>query len=499
MARFLATLVSATLMWASFPPLDLGFLIFVAPVPFLWALRRVGTPREAGWLGFTFGFIFFGAMLSWSFVMGAVAFLPLTTVMALWSTGYALLMYLARNWSPTRWWSMAVGAWALWEFLKARIPFGGFPWGSAGYPIGTIPGMRGSAQWIGPTGWGVVVIAVAAGIVLMLEEERDRRMFEVAISVVAVLTVLGGILSPSAEGYQVRVALVQGNSPCPRVGCPDEKQQIFNSHLNLTRTIEVRSVDLVVWAEDSFGGSYNPTFNSEVAAQMATEARRLGAYLIAGGTRPAGPGMFDNVNILFAPDGSIVGEYQKRHPVPFGEYVPFRDLLEFIPQLDEVPNDMTRGEGPVVFPIEVEEGPGVFGSVISFEGVFPRYMRATVNAGARLIVVATNNGSYGRGAASDQQIGLVRMNAASFGVDVVHVAVTGKSTFIGAGGSTAGRSEQFESVVLRGTVRFQDAPRTLYALAGDWLQVLAILNALVLVAAYREARRGFKIRPEVRR
>ena len=84
-------------------------------------------------------------------------------------------------------------------------------------------------------------------------------------------------------------------------------------------------------------------------------------------------------------------------------------------------------------------------------------------------------------------------------VDLRPFAVTGKSTFVGAGGSTSERSEQFEAVVLRGTVHFQDAPRTLYALAGDWLQVLAILNGLVLIGAYRETRRGFKIRPEVRR
>ena len=138
MQLVVATAVSGVLMWASFPPLDLGFLVFVAPAPFLWSLRRARSPREAGWLGFLFGVVFWGAMLSWIFVLGAVAWFPLTAAMGGYAALYALVMYLARNWSPWRWWVMAVGAWAAWEFTRARWPFGGFPWGSAGYPVGTL-------------------------------------------------------------------------------------------------------------------------------------------------------------------------------------------------------------------------------------------------------------------------------------------------------------------------------------------------------------------------
>ena len=55
------------------------------------------------------------------------------------------------------------------------------------------------------------------------------------------------------------------------------------------------------------------------------------------------------------------------------------------------------------------------------------------------------------------------------------------------------------ATVLRGIVHMQGSPRTLYAITGDWLQILAILNAIVLLAAYRQTRRGFRIRPEVGR
>lgn len=498
--QIVAVLSSAALMWMAFPPFDWGFLIFVAPSPLLWAMRRVSTRREAGWLGFLFGFAFWGAMLWWIKILGFVAWLPLAAVLGLYTTAWALLMYTGRRWSMWRWWLLTVGSWALMEFIRARMPWGGFPWGAAGYPVGTLAWPRGSAQWIGASGWAVVVIAVAAGVVVMFGQERDRRPLELSMAVVVTFTFLGALFAPDAAGQPVRVAAVQGNSPCPRVHCDQEKERIYASHLALTQSVPDGSADLVVWGEDSFGGAVNPTFNGEVRRAMGAEAVRIGGYLLAGGTRPGAPGSFDNYNILFDPNGEVAGEYIKQHPVPFGEFVPFRRVLEFVPQLAQVPNDMRRGDGPVVFPIEVGGTRGVLGSVISFEGAFARHARAEVKAGAQLLVVATNEGSFGVSPASDQLIAMVRMSAASLGVDVVHVAVTGRSTLIRADGSVGKKTDLFEQDVLSGVVNLQASPRTLYAVVGDWVQLLAILAALaVMVSTLRGPARDFRIRPGVRR
>ena len=83
-----------------------------------------------------------------------------------------------------------------------------------------------------------------------------------------------------------------------------------------------------------------------VRREIIEEARRLEAYILISGTRIVGTDEFLNVNVLYSPDGVKVGEYLKRHPVPFGEYVPLRGLLDFIPQLDQVPRDMIRGNEP---------------------------------------------------------------------------------------------------------------------------------------------------------
>ncbi len=499
--QILAVLLSAALMWLAFPPVNWGIVVFVAPAPMLWAMRRVTTPREAGWLGFLFGFAFWGSMLWWIRILGFVAWLPLAVVMGLYTTGWALVMYFGRYWSMWRWWILAIGSWSFMEFFRARVPFGGFPWGAVGFPVGTLAWPRGSAQWIGATGWGVIVIAFAAALVTMFGRVSDRRPLELSLAVIVTFTFLGAIFSPDAAGHPVRVAVVQGDSPCPRLHCDNEKEIIYNNHLNLTATIPEGSVDLVVWGEDSFGGAFNPTFNGGVRRAMGPgEAARIGAYLMAGGTRPGEPGTFVNYNILFDPTGEVVGEYVKQHPVPFGEFVPFRRVLEFVPQLDQVPNDMLRGPGPVVFPIEIGDARGVLGSVISFEGAFARHARGEVKAGAQLLVVATNEGSFGHSPASDQLIGMVRMSAVSLGVDVVHVAVTGKSTLIRADGSIGKTTDLFVRDLLTGVVNLQDAPRTLYVVAGDWVQILAILAAAaVIVATLTGPTREFRIRPGDRR
>jgi apolipoprotein N-acyltransferase len=92
------------------------------------------------------------------------------------------------------------------------------------------------------------------------------------------------------------------------------------------------------------------------------------------------------------------------------------------------------------------------------------------------------------------------MSAASLGVDVVHSAVTGRSAIIRADGSVAGQTELFTEDVLQGTVNLQVSRRTVYAVAGDWLQVLSVLVGLgVAINSFGGVARDFRIRARHRR
>jgi apolipoprotein N-acyltransferase len=244
----------------------------------------------------------------------------------------------------------------------------------------------------------------------------------------------------------------------------------------LTRTIEPGSVFLVVWSEGSTGSSNaDPVRNPGIGEAIAAEARRIGAWFLVGSDRPLNETHWVNVNVLFDPEGAIVGEYQKQHPVPFGEYIPFRPLFEWIPDLDQVPRDMVPGDGPVVFDL----GAGIrLGSVISFEGSFSRYMRQQVEDGANVLAVLTNEGSYGTTPGSDQFIGMTRMRAAEMGLEVVHAAVTGKSTVIGAGGSLGDVSGLGTQEIVYGTVAGRTST-TVYSTVGDVLMGVAALTGVI--------------------
>ena len=208
------------------------------------------------------------------------------------------------------------------------------------------------------------------------------------------------------------------------------------------------------------------------------EAQRLGAHMLVSGTHVVDSESFVNVNIVYSPIGTEVGRYDKQHPVPFGEYVPLRGLFSFIPQLDQVPRDMIPGTEAVVFPIR----DGVLGSVISFEGAFSRNIRQEALAGAQLMVVATNESSYGPDApASDQLIEMARVNAAAVGQDLALAAITGKSTFIEAEGHVGVKTELLEERVITADLQFRSAGATLFTRLGDWLVFVAVAGAAAAI------------------
>jgi apolipoprotein N-acyltransferase len=244
----------------------------------------------------------------------------------------------------------------------------------------------------------------------------------------------------------------------------------------LTRQIEPGSADLIVWSEGSTGSSNaDPVQNPEIGEAIAAEARRIGAWILVGSDRPVSDTHWINANVVFDPGGQIVGEYEKQHPVPFGEYIPWRPLFEWIPDLDQVPRDMIPGDGPVVFDL----GQGVrLGSVISFEGGFGRYPRQHADAGANLIVVATNEGSYGTTPGSDQFIGMTRMRAAELGSPVIHAAVTGKSVLIDGSGAFASNTSGLGTMEIVSATVYPYA-RSIYAATGDLLMYFLALVGVV--------------------
>jgi apolipoprotein N-acyltransferase len=475
---FQIAVAGALVSYWAFPPHGPGWLIVIGVGLFLVALRLAEDSRQGLFVGAIYGIGFFSGLIWWLAELEYIA-LILIPVQAAFLAAYGWWVSRYNDRSPGVWLAAAVGGWAFMEVVRYRVPVGGFEWGAAGYALSDLSMTRWPAAVLGTTGLTLLVVLVGG----VLAQTATKRWGKgtllgggIAVAVLAGAAVFVMTQPVTDDDPVGDVAIVQGSTPCPFEHCsPNERLKTFQQHLELTKTIPVGSAGLVVWSEGSTGSSNaDPVLNAEIGSAIAEQARRLGAWFLVGGDRPVSGTEWINANVVFNPQGEIVGEYRKQHPVPFGEYIPFRPLFEWIPALDAVPRDQIPGTGPVVF----DTGEYVFGSVISFEGGFSRYALEHRREGAGLMVVATNEGSYGMAPTSDQFIGMTRMRAVELGVPLVHAAVTGKSAFVDPEGELYEVTELGTQEIIYRT--FGSARTTPYSKVGDLvLYLCAVLSVLI--------------------
>lgn len=488
MFPLVSALVAAVLMILAFPPFGVPLLAVLSLAVLVAGTRRASSGLRAAGAGGLFGFVFVAGLMAWirNLTVGPaeVAWIMLAIFHVPPFAAFGWVAHrVAREPSRLRL-PITVGAWVGVFALLRWLPVFALEWADPGYTMAPIKAAGDAAALFGATGWTVVLAVVSLTLAIGFEIRESRTAIN-GLGILALVLAIGAAANLGADGPEYRVAIVQGNSPCPQVGCVDERLRITESHLELTRSLSPGDQDLVVWAESSTGFVTDALTHPEWAEAIGDEARRLEAFLLQGTDRPVGSSGFVNANVLFDPTGKIRGEYRKQHPVPFGESVPWRRVFAGIPGMRST--DMVPGEGPVVFDLD-----GVkVGSVISFEGAFGRYAREHAARGAQLLVVATNESSYGEGAAADQLIWMTRMRSAELGLDVVHAAITGASTIINAGvpGEVSGL---YEEAIVAGTVHLRDTRPTPYARYGDWLSAVAMIiggSVLVLTETRRQGTR----------
>lgn len=473
MKAALFALIGAVVSVLAFPPFGPGWLIVAGVTLFLAALRLVESGRAGFVVGALYGLVFFGGLMWWLAELELIA-LVLVPLQALFLAVYGRWLVRFNKSTPPAWLALAVGGWGVMELIRYHAPVGGLEWGAAGYALSDNLYLRLPAAGVGTSGLTIVVVTLSALLALALTRSWSAGLrWAALVPMVAIAATVPSVITLLDTGDR-RVAIVQGSTPCPFEHCaPNERLGTYEQHLALTGTIPAGTADLVVWPEGSTGSiNADPVLVPAIGEAIAAEASRIGAPTVVGGDRVVSDTEWVNANVYFDQTGDIVGEYRKQHPVPFGEYIPLRRLFEWIPALDRVPRDMIRGDGPVVFD-------GGVGSIISFEGGFSRYGLETRRAGATVLIVNTNEASYGPDApTSDQFIGMTRMRAVELGVAVIHAAVTGKSTVIDHQGSFETVTGLGTGEVLFGT--FGASTSTIYTTTGDLLMYVAAIVAIIV-------------------
>ena len=479
---FMNATIAGLLYFLSFPPYDLWYLIFPALYLFYYSLLS----KEKSFLsGFIFGCVAYGVILLGIQSIGLEAWIPLTILMGLMYGIFGRLFSYLNTKSESNFYVL-LSAIAIFDLFRAYFPFGGFPWGFPSTVL--LTGPINSPLFFevplyfknfGPTGASLLLqsftLIIALGVFLKSKQKNYLKNYIIFSLIIFIIIISNFVISDSQytqiEASELNIAIVQGNSPCPgaKNRCSNERQKIYDSHLTQTQSLD-GNFDLVVWPESSTGFNNDPGIHSKVQNEISAEALRLDSYFLIGGDRPIQKKYFENYGIFINKDGEITGQYLKQHPVPFGEYIPFRKYLEWIPPLALVPRDMIRGDSQKIFTVNDVK----ISSVISFEGSFQRYIRNSVQDGAELVVILTNQASYGESGMSDQFILMSRANAISNGRPIVHAAITGKSAFIDHKGTVISKTELFETGILTEKIEViqTDTPYSKY---GNYLNYIFIV------------------------
>ncbi|HEY0559720.1 MAG TPA: apolipoprotein N-acyltransferase [Frankiaceae bacterium] len=461
--------------------------------------------RAAYGLGLVTAAAYLVPLLAWVRVIGDDAWLALAATQVPLVALAAPASAVAQRFR--RWPATAAGcgcAWVLSEAIRGREPFGGFPWGRLAFSQASSP-LRDAVVVAGVPAVTFLVAVVggllACGAVAVARawgrggEARPRTALAGAVvPLVAAAIVVGGVPllpTPGPSGRDVTVAAVQGNVPRLGLDAFSQREAVLRNHVRETQQLAAAIAagrrpqpDIVVWPENA--SDLDPFANPEAGTELSAAAATIGRDILVGAvvTGPR-PGTLRNQGLLWGPDGYRGQSYTKQHLVPFGEYLPFRPLLTrlvgrfrtYLPD-DFVPGTTSRS---------IDMGPVRVADVICYEVAYDGVVRDSVRQGGQVIVVQTNNATYGR-TMSEQQLQMGRLRAVEHGMPVIVVATSGISAIIGPDGTVRQQTQVFTAASLVATVRAA-APghRTLADRVGAWPELVAVVAgaALTLLPAGR--------------
>lgn len=491
-------------LFLSFPGYDLPGLALLGPAALALAVR--GQRLRGGlWLGLVLGLVFMVPLLSWTGVyVGAFPWLALAIAEALY---FAVLGAAAAVTSRLPGWPVwAAALWVADEALRGRWPMGGFPWGRLGFSqvdgpftaLAAYGGVPLVSFAVALTGTLLAAAVLAATRVARAGRTGVRAGVLALAGVLAVPLVgtLAGLplAGPSlTEGGPTRtVAVVQGNVPRAGLEFNAQRRAVLDNHAQETRNLaaavargDAAQPDLVIWPENS--SDIDPYVNDDAALAITRAAQAIGAPILVGAVVD-GPGRFiSNTGIVWDPVTGPGETYVKRHPVPLAEYVPARPFFRFFSPLVDQVTDFVHGTQDGNLTIADTN----VGDVICFEVAYDGLVQDVVDGGAGMIVVQTNNATFGFTDESEQQLAMSRLRAVEFGRTVVVAATSGISAIVAPDGSVVRRSQLFTPQTFVEPIAQRDSATVAERLGAtpEWVLTALGVGAVLAVAVPAVRRR----------
>lgn len=448
------------LLDTAFPDKGWWFTAFPAIALALIAMqgRRIGA---AILVGLVFGGTFYWPHIEWaSEFLGVLPWSALAGVMTLWNGAAAALIALTYRWVPRVWGgakarlllvpAVVAGLWTAREAIASVWPYGGFSWGRVAFSQSDSP-IAPLFAWVGVSGVSFAMVFVVAMAVAAAQEAIRNPRQSVALGALVTVGALVLVVIPPwtalpgtspANTPTLRVGAVQGATKAGYFDPPDAFGDNLIAQVAATEPLYSQDVDVVVWPEGA--SDANPLAYPWAADLWDEVSRRADAPLIGGAitTRQLDkvdangepvPEYFNTVMLWQAGEGSpesrVLDYYDKKHPVPFGEYVPDRAFWrQFAPDLiDLIQREYTPGTTDSVFDL----GDGVIvGNAICFDIVDDQLLTEMVEQGAQIVFAETNNADFGRTDESVQQLAIARIRAIETARTVVNISTVGTSAIV---------------------------------------------------------------------
>jgi apolipoprotein N-acyltransferase len=493
-------LVAGVALGLSWQPYGLWPLLLVGIPAFTLAVRGA-RPAAAFGLGYLFGLLTLTLGVSWLHVLGTWIAALLIIFMALF---FGLLGLIVSLVSRLSWWPLAAACcWVFIEYVYSRIPLGGFGWTRIGYAAVDTP-LAGFFPIIGVAGvsFAVALIGqlIAWALLTLWAARQGGRARRTHIILAAALAFSIGLLGAVLRLYQVepeagsagsvRVGIVQGNIPGRGIEAMGRARSVTNNHLSETiqlmtkaRLGEVAEPDFLLWPENST--DIDPTVDP-VTRQTVQAAADIAGRPILVGAVMEGPGFDERQTaaLWWDPDHGVTARYDKQNLVPFGEWIPFRaQLLPVIPLLQQVGAQSVPGTRPGVLDVAVGGHPIKIGDVICFELAYDKTIYQSLIGGAQVLMVQSNNATYGGTGQIEQQFAITRARAMESRREIAVATTNGVSGFITRDGAVATRTQEFtaQSMVVEMPLRSALTPAIRVA---PWLErAVALVVVLACVAA----------------
>jgi len=464
----LLSLGSGVLTALAMPGFGAFPLIFFCLVPLFVVLER----RKGIWPGLWFGISFFAIDLRWISTLSRfypiviAGYVILVLIFALGCGLLGALIVWRKRSSAWTWLVLAPAAFAIAEYLRTLGPLSlGFStlYGS----LYRVPLLIQSAAVFGPWFISAMLVAINGSLTLLVIRRRPRYVALAAVGVL-LLSAFSLIPFPTSE-TSLDVAIVSSTVAQEEKLDGRNLPSLRDRYLDLGQQALETQAELIVFPE-----SILPAYilqNESLKNDFGDLAQRADAAILLG------TGVYRDRNIynavaLFSPSGEIVDTYDMVRPVPFGEYIPGRTVLEWIGlgswARSFLPLDLSRGEG--YRPLSI------YGTPICFESTFPLPARSLTRNGAQALVTVTNDAWFAESSELIAHFASAVFRAVENRRWVIQSANGGFSGIV----SPSGNIEQILHTegVLSGAVALQ-TELSLYTRWGDWF-VLGISCLIAL-------------------